>query len=69
MEGIMTIDQIEKHYGTLYKAARAIGCHHQQLYNWRKLHRLGVVCAVPMSRQKQIQSLTKGKLKAEKGKA
>lgn len=56
----MTADQIIKYYGGELQAAAAIGKSHQTIKNWLSGGR------IPHNTQQFIQSVTLGKLKADK---
>ena len=53
-----TIERVISYFGTGYKAAIAIGVHHQQFYSWQKRG------FIPFRRGLQIEQLTNGEVKA-----
>lgn len=56
----MTLKQVIRHYGSLWKAHQALGVSHQAVYLWRKWG------FVPHGSQLKIEEQTGGKLKADK---
>jgi len=55
----MTINQIIKHFGSLYKLSKALGTCHKTPYRWRDND------YIPLKWQKKIEDLTEGKLKCK----
>lgn len=56
----MTVDQVIKHYGSIADTAAALGVTYQAVQQWVANNR------VPEGRQWQVETLTKGRLKAER---
>ena len=56
----MTVDQLVQHYGTMSRAAQAVGLKHPALCAWRKKGE------IPEPRQYQYEVLTGGSLKADR---
>lgn len=56
----MTIKQVIKHYGSIAETAAALGVTYQAVQQWVTNGK------VPEGRQWQIETLTKGKLKAKR---
>ena len=55
----MTFDDLVVEFGTVAKAASALGFTRQTIYDWRSR-------GIPAERQLEVQKATKGKLKADK---
>ena len=55
----MTVEQVLKHFGSLYAATKAIGLTRQQGTKWKKTNN------VPMLQQYRFEKITNGKLIAE----
>ena len=55
----MTVDEVIKHYGTYYAAAKAVGVARQQASVWKKNNH------IPMLQQYRFERLTNGKLVVE----
>ena len=56
----MTIDQLIKHFGSQIKVAHALGCSQPCVSNWKTRGK------VPALQQLKAQSITEGKLKADR---
>jgi hypothetical protein len=54
----MTFSDLVEHFGTVQRAAMALGYSRQSIYDWRS--------GVPEKRQLEIQSKTKGALRADR---
>jgi hypothetical protein len=55
----MTIQEVEKYFGTLYRAAKQLKIEPASVYGWKKTGK------VPLLRQYEIERLTNRKLKAD----
>ena len=54
----MDFNDLKRHFGSIAKAADAIGVHRQAIYEWKKRG------GIPEGQQYKIQVLTSGALKA-----
>lgn len=55
----MNTNDLKRHFGSIAKAASAIGVHRQAVYEWDKRG------GIPEGQQFKIHVLTKGKLKVD----
>lgn len=55
---MIKINKVTEHFGTAYKAAKAIGVTHQQYHFWQKQG------FIPAGRGRQIERLTSGAVTA-----
>ena len=58
MAPAMNLDHLKSHYGSIAKAAQAIGVHRQAVYRWKD--------GIPFPRQCEFEVLTQGALKADR---
>jgi transposase len=55
----MTFTDLVVHFGTVSKAAKALGYTRQTIYDWRQR-------GVPEGKQLEIQKMTRGQVKADR---